>query len=283
MAVRIDELTRSLSSSSYNSRLTWLNNESENQNSESHDLHHPHHSKHKYSNHHSRGSDDDPDGGSGTEEEDIDVLKERRTQHYMITMVTLFAMCWCPINLLILVTHFVYEDDHNSGHFDITYLTFTFFGFLSTCVNPVLFASWRLSDSAKERLRGYFRFDGSRRRSSRQRSPQSSDSVFHSPSPNPAAASNCKKTLIENGSSYLHPRDSGRRNHHGYSNRSEHRENLEHHNKSGSMPISQTNHHQSADSSDHHRSDHRKHHRHSRSSSGHAKKDDGADSRTIAV
>ncbi|XP_071170528.1 prolactin-releasing peptide receptor-like [Mytilus edulis] len=91
-------------------------------------------------------------------DDDIDVDKEKRTQNYIITMVTLFAMCWCPLNILILVQYFVHENGDNTGHFDITYITFTWFGFLSTCTNPVLFASCHMSDSTKDRLKGYFRF-----------------------------------------------------------------------------------------------------------------------------
>ena len=115
---------------------------------------------------------------------ELDFRKEKRTQKYMITMVMLFAMCWCPINILTLVTHFVLEDDDNTGHFDVTYLTFAFFGFLSTCINPVLFASWSMSDRTKDRLRGYFRF--SNRRQSSSPSAHSTTSTRLTPSPNPA-------------------------------------------------------------------------------------------------
>ena len=95
--------------------------------------------------------------------DDLDVDKEKRTQKYLISMVVLFAMCWCPINILVVVSHFVIESPDKTGHFDITYLTFTFFGFLSTCINPVLFASWRMPSSTKDRLKGYFRFSNRRR------------------------------------------------------------------------------------------------------------------------
>lgn len=96
-------------------------------------------------------------------DDDIDVYKERRTQSYIITMVTLFAMLWCPLNILILVQYFVHENGDNTGHFDITYITFTWFGFLSTCTNPVLYASWQMSDTTKDRLKGYFRFSTKRK------------------------------------------------------------------------------------------------------------------------
>lgn len=100
------------------------------------------------------GNPDDDDYGTTNE---INVVTEKRSQRYLITMVTLYAVCWFPINVLILATHFVYETDDNTGHFDISYLIFTFFGFLSVCVNPVLFASWRMSSTTRDRLRGYLR------------------------------------------------------------------------------------------------------------------------------
>nr|KAG5692272.1 hypothetical protein BaRGS_007180 [Batillaria attramentaria] len=95
-------------------------------------------------------------------DDDLDPGKEKRTQNYLITMTTVFAMCWCPLNILILVNYFVHENDTNEESYDITYITFTWFGFLSTCTNPVLFASWRMSNATKDRLRGYFRFSNRR-------------------------------------------------------------------------------------------------------------------------
>ena len=108
-------------------------------------------------------------GRNGVDDDDMDMRKERRTQKYLMAMVTLFATCWFPITILILVTHFVLENDDNRLGFDITYLTFTFFGYLSTCINPVLFASWRMSDRTKNRLKGYFRFNNKRSHSSLSR------------------------------------------------------------------------------------------------------------------
>lgn len=89
--------------------------------------------------------------------DDIDPVREQRTQKYMICMVVLFALLWAPVTILALVTNFVIETEDNMGHFDLTYTTFTFFGFLSTCVNPVLCAFWQMSHSTRDRLRGYFR------------------------------------------------------------------------------------------------------------------------------
>ncbi|XP_041370985.1 neuropeptide Y receptor type 5-like [Gigantopelta aegis] len=105
-------------------------------------------------------------------DDDLDLVKEKRTQNYLIAMTTLFAMCWCPLHILILVHYFVHENDKNEGHYDITYITFAWFGFLSTCTNPILFASWRMSSATKDRLRGYFRFSNRRRSSQRRRQYQ---------------------------------------------------------------------------------------------------------------
>ncbi|XP_046368330.1 prolactin-releasing peptide receptor-like isoform X1 [Haliotis rufescens] len=102
-------------------------------------------------------------------DDDLDLVKEKRTQNYLISMTTLFAMCWCPLHILILVHYFVHENDTNQDHYDVTYITFTWFGFLSTCTNPILFASWSMSSATKDRLRGYFRFSNRRRSASSQR------------------------------------------------------------------------------------------------------------------
>ena len=93
-----------------------------------------------------------------SEQEEIDLKVEKQTQKYVITMVILFAACWCPINLLNIIYNFVYENPDNKGAFDITYATFTFCGFLSTCTNPVLFAKWKMPPGKREQLWKYFNF-----------------------------------------------------------------------------------------------------------------------------
>ncbi|KAK0070334.1 neuropeptide Y receptor type 5, partial [Biomphalaria pfeifferi] len=98
-------------------------------------------------------------GPATSRDDDLDIEKEKRTQNYLITMTTCFAVCWCPLHILVLVHYFVHETNHNMGHYDITYLIFACFGFLATCSTPVLFASWRMSDATKDKLRGYFRLN----------------------------------------------------------------------------------------------------------------------------
>ncbi|KAL4232398.1 hypothetical protein ACF0H5_009966 [Mactra antiquata] len=119
-------------------------------------------------------------------DDDLDLAKEKRTQNYLIAMVTIFAMCWCPMHILFLVHYFLHEDDERvSGHYDITFMTFAWFGYLSTCVNPLLFAFWRMSSSTMDRLKGYFRFSNRRRSSSQMSRTEVSESFVLSATPSP--------------------------------------------------------------------------------------------------
>ncbi|XP_060578535.1 prolactin-releasing peptide receptor-like [Ruditapes philippinarum] len=119
-------------------------------------------------------------------DDDLDLAKEKITQNYLISMVTIFAMCWCPMNILILVHYFVHEAAEDvSGHFDITFITFAWFGYLSTCVNPILFASWYMPSSTKDRLKGYFRFSNRRRSSSQISRTEVSESFVLPATPSP--------------------------------------------------------------------------------------------------
>jgi len=102
-------------------------------------------------------------------DDDIDLAKEKTAQNYLIAMVTFFAISWCPMYILILVHYFVHESEDNMGHIDVTFITFAWFGYLSTCINPILFASWRMPSATKDRLKGYFRFSNRRRSSSQVR------------------------------------------------------------------------------------------------------------------
>ncbi|KAK8391060.1 hypothetical protein O3P69_017009 [Scylla paramamosain] len=54
---------------------------------------------------------------------------ERRTQRYLASMVTAFALCLCPLMILRLVKNMVMETYDNSGHFDITFITFVWVAF----------------------------------------------------------------------------------------------------------------------------------------------------------
>ncbi|WAR21497.1 NPY5R-like protein, partial [Mya arenaria] len=116
-----------------------------------------------------------PERATQDSDDDLDIAKEKTTQNYLIAMVTFFAMCWCPMYILILVHYFVHETEDNTGHMDVTFVTFAWFGYLSTCANPILFATWRLPSSTKDRLKGYFRFSNRRRSSSQTKIVNSYD------------------------------------------------------------------------------------------------------------
>ena len=136
-------------------------------------------------------------------DDDIDLGKEKRTQNYLIAMVTLFAMCWCPMNILLLVHYFIHETDDNRSHIDVTYITFIWFGFLSTCVNPLLFASWRMPSSTKDRLKGYFRFSNKRRRSSQVSRTTCTDSFACPTTPSPKEPRKATKVRVQYGKELL--------------------------------------------------------------------------------
>ncbi|XP_054289813.1 prolactin-releasing peptide receptor-like [Macrosteles quadrilineatus] len=90
-------------------------------------------------------------------ENELDIKKEKKVQQYLITMVTVFGICLCPLMVLRLAKMAVAETYENTGHFDLTYVTFVWVAFLPTCTTPLLFIYWRMNKSTKERLRGYLR------------------------------------------------------------------------------------------------------------------------------
>ncbi|XP_011302024.1 prolactin-releasing peptide receptor [Fopius arisanus] len=93
---------------------------------------------------------------------ELDVRKEKRTQKYLIFMVSVFAILLCPLMVLRLAKPALVETYENTGHFDITFIMFVWLGFASTVTTPVLYASWQMSRPAKERLKGYFQFSTKR-------------------------------------------------------------------------------------------------------------------------
>lgn len=112
----------------------------------------------------------DRDEHYGLYEAELDVNQEKRTDKYLVSMVTVYAICMCPLmvlryvkqlsslqNLLPfynfwltflfflsyrLVKQVVIETYENSIHYDITYILFVWFAFIHTCSTPVVFASW---------------------------------------------------------------------------------------------------------------------------------------------
>lgn len=80
-----------------------------------------------------------------TEDGELDVAKEKRNQRFIVTIVTAFALCLCPLMILRLVKNMVMETYDNSGHFDITFITFVWIAFLPTVTTPALFAAWKMN------------------------------------------------------------------------------------------------------------------------------------------
>ncbi|XP_073998340.1 G-protein coupled receptor 83 isoform X2 [Rhodnius prolixus] len=96
-------------------------------------------------------------------EAELDIRKEKRTHKYLGAIATIFAICLCPLMVLRLAKLALTETYENSGHFDITYTMFVWIAFLPTTTTPALYASWRMSRTTKERLRGYLRLSGRNR------------------------------------------------------------------------------------------------------------------------
>lgn len=78
-------------------------------------------------------------------EAELDVCKEKRNQKYLISMVTVFGICLCPLNVLKLARMAVNETYDNSRLIDITYVLAVWVGFLPTCTTPYIYASWQMS------------------------------------------------------------------------------------------------------------------------------------------
>ncbi|XP_034936648.1 uncharacterized protein [Chelonus insularis] len=93
---------------------------------------------------------------------ELNIKKEKRTQKYLIFMVSVFAISLCPLMMLKLAKLAVVETYENAGHFDITYTLFVLLGFSSAVTTPVLYASWQMSRPTKERLKGYFQYSSRR-------------------------------------------------------------------------------------------------------------------------
>ncbi|KAK3919410.1 Envelopment polyprotein, partial [Frankliniella fusca] len=96
----------------------------------------------------------------------LDVAKEQRTQKYLAGMTSAFFVLFTPLNLLRLNIWKMGETEgetyENAHFFDSSYAVCVWLGYLPTCTMPLIVASWMLSRSEKERVRGYFRFSNRR-------------------------------------------------------------------------------------------------------------------------
>ncbi|XP_050543724.1 prolactin-releasing peptide receptor isoform X1 [Daktulosphaira vitifoliae] len=88
---------------------------------------------------------------------EIDSYKESKTQKYLISMVTAYAVCLCPLMILRLAKLEVAETYENSRHFDLTFMIFVWLAFVPTVTTPLLFVAWNSDSSTKERIRSYFK------------------------------------------------------------------------------------------------------------------------------
>ncbi|KAF7278306.1 hypothetical protein GWI33_008656 [Rhynchophorus ferrugineus] len=101
-------------------------------------------------------------------ESELDVMKEKRTQKYLGSIVTMYAICLLPLMIMRLARLALVETYENSSHFDYTYVLFVWLAFLPTCLTPAMFVCWQMSRSSKERLKGYFRFSNRKMRHSNE-------------------------------------------------------------------------------------------------------------------
>ncbi|KAG5881035.1 hypothetical protein JTB14_000859 [Gonioctena quinquepunctata] len=99
-------------------------------------------------------------------EPDLNVLKEIRNQKILVTMITIYGICLCPLMILRLARLALIETYDNSGLLDIIFAVFVWIAFLPTCSTPMLFAVWQIDGSSMDRLRGYFRFSNQKFRQS---------------------------------------------------------------------------------------------------------------------
>lgn len=100
------------------------------------------------------------------EDDGFDPRKEKQTQKYLISIVTLFAICIFPLEIMKLVKHGITETLDNTGHFDLAFLILIWIGVLPTCITPILFVSWFSGRPIKDKLRGYLKLNNRRRHSS---------------------------------------------------------------------------------------------------------------------
>lgn len=99
-------------------------------------------------------------------ESELDVIREKRNQKYLGSLITMYAVCLLPLMIIRLARLALVETYENSIIFDYTYVLFVWIAFLPTSLTPLMFACWQMSSSSKERLIGYFRFSNRKFRSS---------------------------------------------------------------------------------------------------------------------
>ncbi|XP_043483621.1 prolactin-releasing peptide receptor isoform X2 [Leptopilina heterotoma] len=88
---------------------------------------------------------------------ELNIPKEARAQKYLIFMVSVYAICLCPLMILRLAKLALYETYENSSYFDILYILFVWIAFLPSVTTPVIYAFWQMTRKKRESLRNYCR------------------------------------------------------------------------------------------------------------------------------
>lgn len=80
-------------------------------------------------------------------DDELDLVKESRNNHFLITMFVIFAVCLLPGNIISLVTHFMFESNNlvDDGDFNL-FLFGSLCGYIPSCTNPILFILWQRVD-----------------------------------------------------------------------------------------------------------------------------------------
>ncbi|CAH1994371.1 unnamed protein product [Acanthoscelides obtectus] len=78
-------------------------------------------------------------------EPDLNVAKEYRTQKILVTMITTYGICLCPLMILRLARLALAETYENAGHFDITFAVFVWIAFVPVCSTPILYVIWQMT------------------------------------------------------------------------------------------------------------------------------------------
>ncbi|CAN8003134.1 unnamed protein product [Ixodes hexagonus] len=78
-------------------------------------------------------------------EDAVDWSKERRTQNTVMMMVSVYAVCLLPLNILRLIVHVVHEGPELGVHFDLSFAFAVLIAFLPTLATPYLYRVWYLS------------------------------------------------------------------------------------------------------------------------------------------
>lgn len=82
------------------------------------------------------------------EREEMEIRRKRRTNKMLIAMVTIFVICWLPINMVLLIGDYLVKFSENL-YFALVFLTSHVIAMSSTIYNPFLYA-WMNDNFKKE-------------------------------------------------------------------------------------------------------------------------------------